>query len=515
MDFTNGKISLFVSVKDFDFEALSLLADNSLRNMNERFSSSNMSGIQEALGQIFEMLDSVQGFENALKGISSVHPIASVAISVAFLPYQLMKNESDFKGRLRDTVEKMRDVLRELKSVEGEVKLQNAKDAVKDCMKTAFTFTSYVCDFMSRKGLQRFAKAQLEGPELEEFAKAFDKNRDAFRSAINYQVAAGMNTLLDEAERSKLERLLAPVTAPKPRECNEGTRKGILKRIAEWIETPNERNALWISGAPGVGKSAISSSTVSFLETKWNNYHSSPYSVFFINRQASRDPRSVWRTVAYRLALSFPEYRIHLSKILREDTKTDGVRKQFKDLIESPFNDIYQGRLLSISDCIPVVVIDALDECLLETEHEAVELLDTIVGWKGLPSSCKLVVFSRRESPIVLRLEAEDTSHRIVSIVIPSGEGVTDDSEESRDIRKYLEVEFGGPSFNRKIRDKPWPKPGEIDQLVDYAAGLFIFAATVVKYVGDLKGDPVTRLRDVLENMQHWQNTVVFRPIDH
>lgn len=65
-----------------------------------------------------------------------------------------MKNESEFKGRLRDTVVKMRDVLRELKSVEDEVKHQNAKDAIKECMKTAFNFTSYVCDFMKRKGLR-------------------------------------------------------------------------------------------------------------------------------------------------------------------------------------------------------------------------------------------------------------------------------------------------------------------------------------------------------------------------
>ena len=46
--------------------------DDSLKDLSGELSSSDVSGIREALGQIFEMLDSVQGFENALKGISSV-----------------------------------------------------------------------------------------------------------------------------------------------------------------------------------------------------------------------------------------------------------------------------------------------------------------------------------------------------------------------------------------------------------------------------------------------------------
>ena len=54
------------------FDALRVLADDSLNHLNERFMSSDESGIKEALEQIFELLDSVQGFENVLKGISSV-----------------------------------------------------------------------------------------------------------------------------------------------------------------------------------------------------------------------------------------------------------------------------------------------------------------------------------------------------------------------------------------------------------------------------------------------------------
>ncbi|KLO10462.1 hypothetical protein SCHPADRAFT_892309 [Schizopora paradoxa] len=470
MDFKDGKISVTVSVKLFDFEALRVLADNSSKDLDGEFSSSDVSGVKEALGQIFELLDSVQGFENVLKGISSIHPIASAAVSVAFLPYQLMKNESEFKGSLRDTVEKMRDLLRELKSVEGEAKLHLATDAIKECMKTAFTFMSYVCNFMDRKGLQRFAKAQLDGPELEDFAKAFDKNRDAFRNAINYQVAAGVNTLLDEAEhnkleaeRSKLERLLAPVSGPRPNDCYDGTREDILQQIKDWIGGSSENNILWISGAPGVGKSAISSSFVRHLEGRWEVDERNPFAVFYINRQASRDPRSIWRTVAYNLALSIADYRAHLLKTLREDTKGNGVTKQFEVLISVPIESLHQARRPGISETISVIVIDALDECLSEEDSEGDEFLDTIVGWKNLPSSWRLIVFSRREGPIVRRLQAKGVSN---SIIIPSGDDVKYNSKASQDIQTYLKAKFDEISRKFDVKVTPWPQSEAVDQLL-------------------------------------------------
>lgn len=292
---------------------------------------------------------------------------------------------------------------------------------------------------------------------------------------------------------------------PRPDACYDGTREGILQQITDWMAEPSERNILWISGAPGVGKSAISSSVVSHLETNQTN----PFAVFFIKRQGNRDPRIIWRTVAFQLALSFQDYRSHLLKMIHEGTKNGGVKQQFTDLISNPFNTIYQHTPPDITAVIATVVIDALDECLLETEHDVVELLDTIAEWNILPPSCKLIVFSRPESVIVRQLKAEGVSEQIV---LPSGLDV--DSEAARDIRTYLLAEFSKISRVHGIKDEPWPTVDEVDQLVAYATGLFIFAATVVRFVGGLKGDPQGRLQDVLENMQHWNDSSeAFDPI--
>ncbi|KLO10480.1 hypothetical protein SCHPADRAFT_832461, partial [Schizopora paradoxa] len=160
-------------------------------------------------------------------------------------------------------------------------------------------------------------------------------------------------------EEDRLRRLLDPVVTSRPRECHDGTREGALKRIENWIDNSDEKNILWISGAPGVGKSALSSTTVSLLRDR----QSSPLAVFFIRRQGDRDPQLVWRTIAYQLALSFPSYREHLWKRLREDTRTEGVKQQFNNLIAIPFAHIYRHGHSGFSITTPVVIIDALDEC--------------------------------------------------------------------------------------------------------------------------------------------------------
>ncbi|KLO10476.1 hypothetical protein SCHPADRAFT_800680, partial [Schizopora paradoxa] len=146
-----------------------------------------------------------------------------------------------------------------------------------------------------------------------------------------------------------------------PDECHGGTREGILKQIEDWIDNSNGKNILWISGAPGVGKSALSSTTVSRLE---NNRVKSP-AVFFIRRQGDRDPQSIWRSVAYQLAQSFPSYREHLlqTRALSKGKRIEGVKQQFNDLIVIPLTHIYSLAHSGSSEPGPVVIIDALDEC--------------------------------------------------------------------------------------------------------------------------------------------------------
>src|ERR1700691_3832029 len=51
--------------------------------------------------------------------------------------------------------------------------------------------------------------------------------------------------------------------------CMSGTRRDILAQITTWLDSndPNGRNIFWLSGFPGVGKSAIASTLAADLVT--------------------------------------------------------------------------------------------------------------------------------------------------------------------------------------------------------------------------------------------------------
>jgi len=66
------------------------------------------------------------------------------------------------------------------------------------------------------------------------------------------------------------------------------------------------------------------------------------------------------------------------------------------------------------------------------------------------------------------------------------------------DIRRYLEEEFARICTERKPSSSTWPPDGAIDQLVSKSSGQFIYPSTVVKFVGDIDGNPTIQLDIVL-----------------
>jgi len=269
-----------------------------------------VSQLQSIFGIITEHVVETQKVIDKLKEFASVHPIAQAAIVAVLIPYQLLKNEHMFIGRFRDLFDKMRTLLKELSVVKGEAKFQLATDAIKSLMKTSLEFSNYVKNFMSANRFKRFAKAQVDIKKLDGFAESFDDYGVAFQRAILYQVAGDVNILLGIENKKEVRRRLDPVRPGPDRDpCMEGTRVNILERINNWIDEKDdpsqERNSngsnafegnvsdadlaggnhgeagstdahakhaqmtniFWLSGAPGAGKYAISTSIVRRLES--------------------------------------------------------------------------------------------------------------------------------------------------------------------------------------------------------------------------------------------------------
>ena len=286
--------------------------------------------------------------------------------------------------------------------------------------------------------------------------------------------------------------------------CMEGTRKAIFDDIDQWLDNldaPN--NILLLSGNPGAGKSTVASSLVSRLTERRRLG-----SYFFFKRGdvTLSNPAAVWRTVAHDLARYDATFSDNLFEVLKEKTVDPGrpdIALHFKFLIQEP---LARSHNHFASHTVPVIVIDALDECDYDGSQAAQRraFLDTLLQWSSLSKMFKLVVTSRNER-MLDRLRAI-----CQQMALPTGEAVSTDT--NKDILQFFQDRFAelrGSSLPE------WPGNRVLNALTAKAAGLFIWAETVMKFLeqglpdeqlelvlaGDLgEGDNITKLyQQILE----------------
>jgi hypothetical protein len=269
--------------------------------------------------------------------------------------------------------------------------------------------------------------------------------------------------------------------------CMKGTRKDVLSTVNDWLNdfTIDTPNILLLSGGPGAGKSTIAASVVSDLDRRKRLGSS----LAFKHSEASlSDPTAVWRTVASDLARFHPSVKDSLVEILgRVEPGRADIDLQFRRLIEEPLTQNVER--LSHN---PVVVLDALDECGSDRSlsGQRRQLLDTLRKWGNLPRAFKLIVTSRDERlPGSFRQACRH-------VVLETGSHVT--SMASDDIRLFLRTRFGEIS-ERYDWPSTWPGESMIEKLTRRAAGLFIWAETLVCFVDNGKCFPKHQLDLVLQ----------------
>jgi hypothetical protein len=228
---------------------------------------------------------------------------------------------------------------------------------------------------------------------------------------------------------------------------------------------------LLICGSPGSGKSAIAASIAFDLHER--RRLASSFAFKHSNASLS-NPSVVWRTVAFDLARFHTGVKNRLVEVLKDVDPGRDLALQFQQLIAEPLTR-NKNELLSKP---PVIVLDALDECGSDRSQsdERRRLLETLTQWRNLPRTFKLIVTSRDERlPISFRESCK-------TIVLHTGDRVA--SETTNDIRLFLENRFAMiaeeyPSLCN------WPGERTIDRLATRSAGLFIWAETLIRFVGN------------------------------
>lgn len=266
----------------------------------------------------------------------------------------------------------------------------------------------------------------------------------------------------------------------------------ILKEVRRWLENDKAPNILWIEGAPGAGKSAIATTLANHDSLK------ATCATFFCQRDVLRlrDPSWIWRTVAFGLSEKHDAIASSLNSTLKEKGTCPNVQT-----VEGQLEILIAGLIKFIPDNgrYPVIIIDALDECDAAVGNTWKSLLDSFNSWsKKLSGKFKLIVTSRSHPDIRLALGPKDMSQHID---LGTGDDVSDDS--TNDITLFFNKRFATMRDNIGLPSGE-PNADEIHRLAEYAAGLFIWAETVIEYVGGRAAgsSPSKRLKNVLNHIE-------------
>ena len=249
--------------------------------------------------------------------------------------------------------------------------------------------------------------------------------------------------------------------------CMPGTRVRILGDIARWAnDTSSESQSVyWLSGQAGSGKSTIAYTIAHRFEFAGDADDTIVLGGnFFCSRQIkeTRSATRIVRTIVYHLALKYRAFADALRASGKFDTIHHGVRSQLESLLIEPWK---QAQSADPSKSLHfLVVIDALDELDGRDGSGFLrDLLDSIN--KHHLQGLKFFATSRPDPDLVTHLESfrDKQLYRLGQVPI---------EEAQADITTYLNAHLGH-SMGRP----------EMEKIATQAAGLFIYAATVVKYV--------------------------------
>jgi len=273
--------------------------------------------------------------------------------------------------------------------------------------------------------------------------------------------------------------------------CLKGTREGVLGDIADWLTSEQGQRVFWLNGLAGTGKSTIAQT---FAETTFADGKLG--ASFFCSRdfEDRSNLQTIFPTLAFQLACQYPRFRKELLQALKErpDVGHESLCSQMEKLLVGPLK----------ATAIPtLVIIDALDEC--KDKEPASAILSILSRYVDEIPNVKFFITGRPEPRIRsgFRLESLAPITEVLKLHEVKPEAV------DRDIELLFWTQLTSLAKNRSDLDltEDWPSPSDIKILCKKAAGFFIYASTVVKFVAS-EGDPPTERLSLITSLP--QNTI-------
>ncbi|KAF4337194.1 vegetative incompatibility het-e-1 [Fusarium beomiforme] len=448
----------------------------------------------------------------ALGVASSVIAVADLSAKVfsLCLQYSLeVKDAKDDIEKLRKEVATFQTTIEELQTlIEGphgkELKAsQQLKSAIEDGCSRLKKLEQQLQPSTSRKRMSRFGLRALKWPfeskDVEGTIGDLERCRGNISLALNIDQTVILQNIDDRTTLNQLPIAHGASFDSKAEEhnptCLPNTRKELLKEIDRWINDPKSKTIFWLNGMAGTGKSTIAR-TIACSRSKRGDLGAS---FFFKTGEMDRgNQNKLMSTLAHQLALNIPGVALFIKKTLDANPAIVGksVKEQFEKLIQEPLSE---AAAMATTPSSVVMVIDALDEC--DQEADIRLLINVFSQAKTLRPHLRVFLTSRPELPIRLGFsEVQGAYQDLVLHEIPA-------QIVEHDIIVFLSDEFKKirHDFNMTVCDErklpsDWPGRPTIQSLAQMAVPLFIFAATVCRFIGDRKRDsPPIQLRKVLD----------------
>ena len=262
--------------------------------------------------------------------------------------------------------------------------------------------------------------------------------------------------------------------------CLGGTRVELLQQLEDWLENEQGQHVFWLNGLAGTGKSTIAQTfaDITFAEGKLG-------ASFFCSRDSGdrSNIQMIFPTLAYQLACHYPQFREVLLWVLKANHgfKCGSLISQLETLIIAPFQAVETPTL---------IIIDALDEC--RDEEPASALLSVLSRYIDKIPLVKFFITGRPEPRIRsgFRLELLRPHTEVLRL-----HDIQPDLVDS-DIKLFLKTKLAIVAKTRSGCNftEDWPSPQDVDVLCKKAAGFFIYASTIVKFVASQHHPPDERL---------------------
>ncbi|KAK0191802.1 hypothetical protein F5146DRAFT_1224444 [Armillaria mellea] len=442
---------------------------------------------------ILTVLDSLQPLKVVIDMLAEVHPAAKIAFNIVSIGYNVLQKQKEENQLVLDLYATMLSTYRDASDDEI-LRRRDRLYPVYECLFEQTIECSYFIEGYANKGTVGKVLTSNLSVKAIDFQQGFDKLREKLQSGIIKEtliVILGTRQLVDELTMRELLRDLRPRTELRPKStCMKGTRVETITYLMSWIAKCSG-DVLWCSGLAGTGKSSLVG-TLHELLTVHASRRNRLGAFTRYDRFEYSDASHFITSIAYSLGMYDTRIGTAISAVIRGNRAVlslgaSSASEQFRLLVREPLES-----LPDLADEGPlVVIIDGLDES--DASKELLSVLSRGFGPR-LPF-IRLLVFSRPNESISRAFAPPNSAVTRFALDTAS-------REINADIRYLIQAEFTAIHNDPLTRDDAFEKTcnemNVIDKLAKRASGLFIWAATVCRFIAECPS--ISRLEALLRS---------------